>query len=111
MAKIKGIEFDFPDGTLILPPLSLGDLELLQERLATLDLSKPDKTNVGTAIDAAHAALTRNYPEMTRAQVAKLIGLENMIDVLEAVMDVSGLKRKQIEAAKKAESAAGSSSN
>lgn len=111
MAKIKGIEFPFPDGALVIPPLSLGDLELLQDRLAELQVGSADAKSVGTTIDATWAALKRNYPDFTRAQVADMIDLENMVEVLEAVMDVSGLKRKALEAAKKAESAASSSSS
>lgn len=111
MAKIKGIDFPFPDGTLTVPPLSLGDLELLQERLGALQLGAADAKSVATTIDATFAALKRNYPDITRDQVANMLDLENMVDVLECVMDVSGVKRKAAEAAKKAESAASSSSS
>lgn len=111
MPKIKGIEFPFPDGPLTVPPLALGDLELLQERLGALQVGAADATSVATTIDATFAALKRNYPGMTRADVAALLDLENMVDVLECVMDVSGIKRKSLEAAKKAESAASSSSS
>lgn len=111
MAKIKGIDFPFPEGTLTIPPLALGDLELLQERLGALQVGAADANSVATTIDATFAALKRNYPEMSRADVAALLDLENMVEVLECVMDVSGIKRKSLEAAKKAESAASSSSS
>lgn len=110
MPKIKGLEFDFGGAVLTIPPLSLGDLELLQDRISALQVGSVDPASVGTIIDSTLAALQRNYPEITRADVAALIDLENMVDVLECVMDVSGTRRKATEAAKKAASAAESSS-
>jgi hypothetical protein len=96
---IPGIEFDFGSRKLILPPLSLGSLELLQKRLEGL-AGGLTVESVATAIDATHAALKRNYPAITREEVADLIGLENMNDVIVALMDVAGLKRKEIEQGK-----------
>ena len=98
VVKVKGLALDLGGSTFVVPPLSLGALEQLQERLSSFSGDVADKTQVATAIDAAHAALRRNYPAMTREEVADAIGLDNMIEVMEAVMDVSGLKRKQAEA-------------
>lgn len=97
VVKVKGITLDFSGRRMVVPPLSLGALEQLQERLAAFsgDISDPDQ--VRTVIDSAHAALRRNYPDMTRIDVAEAIGLENMLEVMEAVMDVSGMKRKAAE--------------
>jgi hypothetical protein len=99
VVKVKGIALDLGGATFVVPPLSLGALEQLQESLSSFSGDVTDKAQVATAIDAAHAALRRNYPAMTREEVAEAIGLDNMVDVMEAVMDVSGLKRKQLEAA------------
>jgi len=99
VVKVKGIALDFGGATLVVPPLSLGALEQLQERLSTFAGDIADKSQVATAIDSVHAALRRNYPAITREEVADSIGLENMIEVMEAAMDVSGLKRKRLEAA------------
>ena len=70
----------------------------LQERIAAFDGDVFKKGNVAAVVDAAHAALRRNYPLMTREEVAELVGLENMIDVFQAVMDVSGALRRDREA-------------
>ena len=51
MPKIKGIDFDFGDEVLTIPPLSLGALELLQDRLATVVMGSTDPKSVGTVID------------------------------------------------------------
>lgn len=98
-----GIEYDFGGGvTLLVPPLSLGALETLQGGLAALKsaASATDPAAVRTVVDAAHAALRRNYPDITREDVGELIDLSNMLDVIAMVMDVSGVRRKEVEAAK-----------
>lgn len=99
VVKVKGIPFEFSGCTLVIPPLSLGALEQLQPRLSGMDenISSPEYTS--TVIDAVHSALKRNYPEMTRGEVADLIDLGNMQEVMACTMDISGLKRKAIEAA------------
>ena len=98
IVKIKGIPVPFGDQTLVIPPLSLGALEQLQDRLANMREDMSDPEYIGTVIDTVHAALGRNYPDMTREEVADLIDLENMQDVMGCAMDVSGLKRKAMEA-------------
>lgn len=98
MVRIKGIPFDFGSQTLVIPPLSLGALEQLQDRLANMREDMGDPEYIGTVIDTVHAALGRNYPDMNREEVADLIDLENMQDVMGCAMDVSGLKRKAMEA-------------
>ena len=100
MPKIPGIEFDFGSEVLIIPPLALGDLEMLQERLSTLNVGAMDAGSVGTVIDTTLAALLRNYPDMTRARVAGLIDMANMPEVIQCVMDMAGMKRKEIAAGK-----------
>lgn len=94
-----GIPVEFPGrGKLIVPPLALGDVEQLHERLSKFK-GGVDPESIKTVIDAAHAALVLNYPELTRADVGRMIGLGNMPEVFEAVMDVGGLNRKRLEAA------------
>lgn len=98
VVKIKGLPVVLGGDTYIVPPIALGALEQLQERITSFTGDVTDLKQVATVIDAAHSALKRNYPDMTRDQVADLIDVGNMADVFEAVMDVSGLKRKGIEA-------------
>ena len=93
IVKVAGISFPFPDGPLVVPPLTLGALEQLQDRLASFK-GGVDKESVATVIDAAHAALRRNYPDITREFVADQIDVGNFIDVFTCVMDVTGAKRK-----------------
>lgn len=99
-ARIKGIEIEFADGTkLIVPPLNLASIQLLQDRLATFK-GGMDAASIDLVVDATMMALARNYPDLTRERViTDLIDLGNMEDVMAAVMDVSGLKRKEQEKA------------
>ncbi len=98
MTKHKGIPVQLGETTFVIPPLALGALEQLQDRIAAFKGDIRDATQVATVLDAAHSALKRNYPEMTRDEVADLVDVGNMAEVFEAVMDVSGLKRKELEA-------------
>lgn len=98
LVKVKGIAVQLGGESFVIPPLSLGALEQLQSRVADFKGDIRDKEQVATVIDAAHAALKRNYPAITRDEIADMIDVGNMAEVFEAVMDVSGLKRKAIEA-------------
>ena len=100
VTKIAGIDFDFGGEVLTIPPLALGDLEVLQDRIAALNVAVVDAATIGTVIDATQAALLRNYPDMTRERVSRLIDLGNMGDVIQCVMDVAGLRRKEIATGK-----------
>ena len=96
--KVKGIPFPFSDRVLVIPPLSLGAAEKLKDRLSALDEGTISPEYIGTVIDSVYAALQRNYPDMTREEVADMIDLENMQEVMTCALDVGGLKRKALEA-------------
>lgn len=93
---IKGVKMELGGKTYIVPPLSLGAIEMMQDRISNFKGSA-SMESVGTVIDALHSALSRNYPDITREQVANMVDLGSMQEVMEAVMDVSGLKRKEQE--------------
>lgn len=96
LVKYKGISYEFADGTkLIVPPLSLGDLEVMQERMAKLDGGiSPD--NINTAVEIICRALRRNYPDITQDKLKnELLDVSNFQEVIQLAMDVGGLKRKE----------------
>jgi len=99
---IPGVEFDFGGGRMyMLPPLSLGALQLLQAGLNALPtLSSTDPEAIKTMISATHLALARNYPEITPAEVGELVDVSNLGDVYECLMDVAGIKRRAQQEAK-----------
>ena len=92
VVNVPGVEFPFPGKVLVIPPLSLGDLEQLLDRINSVMAGNMDKDSIATVIDATHAALRRNYPDIERAEVAALLDLRNMRDALDAVMSASGLE-------------------
>lgn len=97
MVKVKGIPFAFNnEDVLVIPPIAIGLLEQLQQRITEVDGNATDSRQIATIIDTTHAALLRNYPDMTRDEVGALIDLGNMNDVFACVMDVSGMKRKAL---------------
>lgn len=103
MPKIPGIDFDFGGGRIYtVPPLALGDLQGLQGRLAALSGNDAlDPASISAVLDATHAALVRNYPALSVAEVGQLVDVGNMFDVISCVMDVTGVKRKAAESAAK----------
>ncbi|MDP5209994.1 hypothetical protein [Microbulbifer sp. 2205BS26-8] len=94
--RFKGIPIALGDKTFVFPPLNLGALEQLQERLQNFSADTSPES-ISVVIDAALASLVRNYPEITRAEVVELIDLGNMLEIFQAVMDISGLRRKALE--------------
>ena len=98
--KVKGVQVEFADGSVLtVPPLNLAAIEVLQERLVKFT-GGVDKESVALVADATLMALQRNYPDMTRVHLTNsLLDLGNMQEVMAAVMDVSGLKRKEQEKA------------
>ena len=104
MELIPGIDYDFGGERVYkLPPLSMGAMERLQKGLAALSTAEAlSPESITTIVDAAHAALRRNYPNLSREDVADLVDVGNMFDVVGAVLDVSGIKRKA-QAAEQAE--------
>lgn len=96
--KIKGVSYEFANGeTYIVPPLSLGHVEMLQERLEKFG-GGLDKESIATVVDAAWMALQRNYPQITREKVRdELIDLGNFQEAMMLIMDVGGLRRKEAQ--------------
>ncbi|WP_018610251.1 hypothetical protein [Uliginosibacterium gangwonense] len=101
IVKIKGIPVELGGQTYVVPPIALGALEQLQSRITNFSGDVSDMAQVSTVIDAAFSALRRNYPDLKRDEVADLIDVANMAIVFEAVMDISGLKRRSTEEADK----------
>jgi len=93
---IPGIKLNLGGTDYTVPPISIGSLEEIWPRLEAYSGKLTDGSLV---VDALHAALRRNYPDITRETVAAGVDLANFGDVMEAVMDVGGLKRKALEAA------------
>lgn len=99
--KFKGIKLNLQGQDFVVPPLNFRSLQEMQARIASFT-GGVDPESISLVVDAAHAALSRNYPDLSKDAVIDLLDLENMLSIMEAVMDVSGLKRKAQEAAETA---------
>jgi|SRR5665213_710004 len=112
---IPGIELELGGTTYIVPPLSLPALRLLSPRIKTMHGIGEESQKI--IFDAAYLALKRNYPEITRRQIEGCVefndaneitvneegllpDLETMERVFEAIMDISGLRRREIDSGK-----------
>ncbi|MBL4835737.1 MAG: hypothetical protein JKY26_17440 [Pseudomonas sp.] len=95
VVNVPGVRYSFPGGkVLVIPALSLGAMEQLLDRINAAMTGNLSMEGITTVIDATHTALLRNYPDITRAEVADMIDLSNMADVLNAVMNASGMEPK-----------------
>ncbi len=84
------------DIDLVVPSLNFDSLKVLQTRLQKLG-SSPDAESMETLVDALEHALARNYRGVPRWLISQSVDIANMPDMTIALMDVSGLKRKEIE--------------
>ena len=100
MVKFKGIEFDLGGTVYVVPPLSMGDLEVMQDKLAAFENFSLNAASAKVILEVAHRALKRNYPEIKVEELAELVDLGNAMELFQAVMDISGLRRREIEAGK-----------
>jgi hypothetical protein len=101
--KFKGIPVLLGDRTFVVPPLNFKSLRELQDRLANYT-GQLDSATIQLVFDATQHALLRNYTAEDIADLENLLDVGNMQEVMEAVMDASGLKRKEFEAAQAAAS-------
>ncbi|MDF2418480.1 hypothetical protein GWP85_13345 [Acinetobacter beijerinckii] len=88
----RGKELIIDGKPLMFAPLSLGAIEKLLPALQSFESS-----NVGLVIDVAHKSLKRNYPDISRDDVADLIYMDQLEEVIGAVMSVSGLQNKEVK--------------
>ncbi len=86
----RGTAIQIDGQSFVFAPLSLGAVEKL---LPALQEFKPD--DVGLVIDVAFKSLKRNYPDISRDDVADMIYMDQLSEVMGAVMSVSGLKNKE----------------
>ncbi len=99
---VPGIAYDFGGGRVYtLAPLPIGTIMRLQQRLAALATdSALTPESMLTILQATHASLKRNHPDITEEAVGELVDVANMMEVIGMVLDVGGFKRKAAADAK-----------
>lgn len=94
MVKYKGYELELGGTKYVFPPLSLGAIEMLQEKITEVTVNAASGnmlTQIGSIIDISLASLKRNYPEITREQVADMIDISNIESIFVNIMSTSGM--------------------
>lgn len=94
---IAGIKVEIGGVVRVVPPLNFRALIDLQDRFKDFKPGSIDASSVGIVLECAFRALKRNYPDITMEELEEHLDVGNMMDVMEAVVDVSGLKRKKRE--------------
>jgi hypothetical protein len=82
---------------LVLPPLAFRQLKKFRTQLADFDSSVLSDESIDLVRDIAIAALKRNYPDMDFSFMEDVLDAGNMLHVMQCVMDVSGMKRREYE--------------
>ena len=97
--ELEGIAIQLGGQTYTLPPCSLATLKRHSAGIdkfakagAQFELSSE---SVDLIIAVLTEALARNYPGISAEAVAEYVGVDTMIDLFQAALDVSGLIRKQ----------------
>jgi len=96
---LRGVSVELGGTDYTVPPLNFRQLRELEQELSALGSVTTNSLSIAAAdvanvVKVAHAALSRNYPELTLAQVEELVDLGNAKDLMMAVAGVSGLKRE-----------------
>ncbi|WP_338847898.1 hypothetical protein V8J88_03845 [Massilia sp. W12] len=89
---IPGKLIKLGDREYTLPPLSAGWLRTNSGRLATcFNGAIPPVPDIAEFV---HAALLRNYPDVTQDEIDKWVDTGNAIDLFDDVMQISGMALK-----------------
>jgi hypothetical protein len=98
MAILDGVRVKLGGAEYIVPPLSLRSLKKLGKKIQELSNinSVPTEEQTDALLEVIHAALVRNYPDITLDDLADLVDLGNMLEVFPAVLAVSGLKQNVV---------------
>ncbi len=83
---------------LVLPPLSFKSLKKFRAAMAGFDSKAAlSDESIDLVRDLTEAALKRNYPDMDYGFLDDVLDAGNMMHIMQCVMDVSGMKRKEYE--------------
>lgn len=102
MALLEGQKLNLGGRDFIVPPLNIKALRILGPRFNQLqkiadsgDLAEMfNGDNLDTLVDVVHAAIVRNYPDVTREEMEDLIDLANLQPLFMSICGQSGLQQK-----------------
>ena len=90
---ISGVPVDLAGTIYIVPALNLRQVQAYEKDLDNLNSvdGRPNASQLDSMVSVMHAALSRNYPDFTKEQVAEFVDLQNMQQLIMVIMGVSGL--------------------
>ncbi|MEX8520073.1 MAG: hypothetical protein AB3X44_16305 [Leptothrix sp. (in: b-proteobacteria)] len=88
--KVPGIELDFGGEKRVFAPINAAAFKQYREEIGSVFNGGPIP-DLELVAKLALASLQRNYAEITLAQVEEALDFGNLIEVFEAVVNVSGL--------------------
>lgn len=95
VVKNRGGEWvRFGDEMYRVPPLSFRSLQELADEVEGLqNMTRPTPAQMTTIEKIVHAALVRNYPDMTLTTVSDMMDVGNYEQVLSAALSIAGFTR------------------
>lgn len=83
--RFKGVPVTLAETTYIVPPLALKDMKVLLPRIRSMEVT-PDGVplDLDVLLDVATAAIKRNYPSITLAELEEIVDVSNMAQLAEA---------------------------
>ena len=93
--NFEGTKKNIGGDNYIIPALSLKQVKNLKPEI---DLVSDSTSDQDIRFDAMSkiifTALSRNYPDITEDQVKDMLDLNNILEIIDAVMNVSGFKKR-----------------
>jgi len=96
--KIDGVTMKLGGEDYVIPPLNFRQLKNLYPVIEGMQGETDPLKRFEAVVKITHAALSRNYPEITLETVEDLIDLNNLKSLIDAIMGISGFLRGEAEA-------------
>ena len=88
--SIPGTPLNLGGLRLVMAPLNFAQVEQFESLLPNLGRRETFAENVDEALPVIHASLSRNYPDLTLAELRLLLDLDNFPKACDALVRISG---------------------
>jgi len=95
MELIDGAEIKMGGKLWVVPALSFKQVKRLLPTMGRVGSGNVTPENMGDMAEVVHAALSRNYPDVTLDDVEDMLDLSNALSLFLAVMGQSGMEMRQ----------------
>lgn len=91
--RIPGVLRNLGGVDFVVPPLNLDQVQEFEEKIKTLGQGDTLASKLDSSLPIVLAALQRNYPDITAADLRPLIDLGNFAELIDIIVSSSGFKR------------------